>query len=225
MAANHPRYAQQKERRRAERAEFGGGKRQRQSSRPMSGVELLSTRLFGMAPSKLLPESPPPVSAAPARFSTAAQYYACMQDLVVEEARAVVAEGLLQNERRTYSLEIDAQEPGSAGDGGSPRSKQGSMESVRVRVEQVAENDMPRLRDACRAGGIWLLATTGTGDPGASRGSTGRFGRRGRSHTLAERYLGGDGRLAGIDGREGFSGGYFTLEMPAASAAAVRLAA
>ncbi len=243
MAANHPRYAQQRERRRAERAEFGGGKRQRVSRRPVSGVELLSTRLFGMEPSKLCPQAPPTLSAAPARFSTAAQYYACMQELVIEEARAVVAEGLSRTERRAYTLEIDAQEADSAGNGSPRSSKQGALESVRVRAERVADTDMPRLRDACRAGGIWLLATNGTsapsgrggsgsrfgrrssGAPSGRGGSGGRFGRGGRPHALAKRYLGGDGRLAGIDGRQGFTGGYFTLEMPAAAAAAVRLAA
>lgn len=243
MAANHPRYAQQRERRRAERAELGGGKRRRVSRRAVSGVELLNTRLFGMGPSQLL--TAPTVSAAPARFRTVAQYYACMQELVIEESRAIVAEGLAQIEGRAYTLEIDAQDNSSTG--GSPRSKQkqGALESVRVRVEQISENDMPRLRDSCRAGGIWLLSTTGK--PAVVRDSRGRgrrggtsvarhrdgsgdrgskFGGRGGCQALAERYTKGNGRLVGIDGREGLTGGrFFTLEMPAASAAAVRLAA
>ena len=234
MAANHPRYARRQAERRAERDEFRG-KRQRVSRRPMSGVELLNTRLFGMEPATLVRQTPT-LAAAPAQFNSAGQYYACMQELVVEEARAAVAEGLLQQrEGRPYMLEMDA-EPEGAG-GGSPRSSKqgGSLESVRVRVEQVA--DMQRLRDACRAGGVWLLATTdasgsGSGGGGGGRGGGGGGGRGGGGRhraaaTLSDRYVRGDGRLAGIDGRGGGldSSGLLALEMPAASAAAVRLAA
>ena len=252
MAANHPRYAmrakQRKEERTAEHGHGGGGsggsggshRGSKRQKRPISGVELLNSRLLSMQPQRLM--SSPQLARLPARFETAAQYYSSMQELVVDEARAVIAEGLRQQrEAKPFWLLLeDAYE-------GSP--KGGPLEAVRAHVEQVGQNDMQKLRESCRPGGVWLVATEppvaaaarpqsgsfGRGGGAQRRGGRGgrgggerggRGGGRGGAEPLSERYLSDRGRLAGIDGRQGLDGnGNITLEMPATSAAALRYAA
>ena len=202
MAANHPRHCRQQ-------LEQRSAKRQKRSRRApfVSGAELLTTRLLSLSPAQLL-TAPPELAPLPPRFSSARQYYSSMQELVVEEGRAIVAEGLQQCAGRPIWVRLCEEQPQAE------RGSGGALQTIRVRVE-LQRQDMQWLRDCCRPGGVWLLET--------DAGRQGGAGRRGKAPPLAECYRSGRGQLASIDGRQALDGeGVLGLEVSAAGAAALR---
>jgi hypothetical protein len=213
MAANHPRLVAQRS-----KSAGGGRNNKRKRARLIPGTEFLNSRLLMMDPSNLLQStsaSSPHFAPLPARFSSAGVYYSLMQEMVVEEARATVADALRQQDsRRPHWLQCcgDGMRSGKA----APAAKSNKLETICFRFHGEGAEPLPRaIKDSCRPGSVWLLGAGYTPPPPQ------HSSRRG---VASAEYLRQSARLAVVDGRERFHDGVLSLEMAGDFARALRSA-